>query len=164
MASYEQFSYTLQEQEMINGLQTSGLYKGTGKRAYIETAVLVGLFILFVVFYVINRQPFDLVMAGICVAVGLLLNLVPYLDMRKKARECDKNINMRIYPYELYVYLGKQTISVPLKKDTKITYSKKKAVYTVQPKSGGLLVIPERAIPQEKRGSIKQTLLAGRDI
>lgn len=161
MAAYEQFFYTLQEQEMINGLQTCGLYKGTGKRGKIESGMLAGLFVLFTVFFFMRWEWFDLAIAGVCAVIGVLLNLLPYLDMKKKAKECDKEINMRVYPYEIYVYLEKQTISVPLKKGTKITYSKKKAVYTVRPQNGGLLVIPERVIPQEKREKIKRMFLEG---
>lgn len=158
MAAYIQISYILTEQEMIDGLRSSGLYKSTGKRAWIETAVLGGMLVMFTVFFILRREWFDFVMAILCVVIGLLLNLVPFLDMKKKARVCEKNIRLRIYPGEAYVYLGQQTVTMPLNRETKVTYSRKKAVYTIKPQGGGFLVLPERAVPAEKREEIQGLL------
>ena len=61
MASF-QFSYTLTEQEVYDGLRLSGVYKLSGKRAWIET-ILLGVFFLFFLYsFLMERKGFDLAM------------------------------------------------------------------------------------------------------
>ena len=58
-----QFSYTLTEEEIYRGLRLSGIYKLTGKRALIESILLVVFFLFFFISFLIDQGTFDLVMS-----------------------------------------------------------------------------------------------------
>ena len=84
--SHIEFSYTLTEEEVFEGLKYSGIYKISGKRAVIETSVLAALFLFFLISFLYNKEFFNLVMGLITLGVVLGVTLVPRLDMRKQAK------------------------------------------------------------------------------
>lgn len=82
-----QFSYTLTQEEAYRGLRLSGVYKGlTGKRAVVESLLLVVFFLFFLVSYLLQRGGFDLAMAIICLILLGALTLVPHLEMKRRAK------------------------------------------------------------------------------
>ena len=83
-----EFSYTLTEKEVYDGLRLSGVYRTTGKRAVVETAILGVFCLFFLVSYVLQKETFNLIMTFVSLGVLLALNLVPRLDMRKQAKNC----------------------------------------------------------------------------
>lgn len=162
MPSYYELSYTLTEQEVKDGLLLSGLYKTTGKRAVIETIILAALFVVFIISYVMKQRAFDLIMAFICMLAAVLLNLLPRLDMKKKAQDGEKNIKLRIYKGKIYIYLKEHTLTMELDDQVRIMRSEEKGLITVYPKSGGLLMIPERIFPKGSEAHIL-AMLTGTD-
>lgn len=154
MASYYEFSYTLTEDEIVQGLKASGSYKSMGKRGIIETVILAAFTIFFVVSYFQRGQVFDIVMSGICILVMLMLNLIPRLDMRKQSRKGEKDVLLRIYPGKIYIYTKDDTITIELAK-SKIRCGSKSGVYAIMMEQGGILVVPERVLPAEGKSDIK---------
>lgn len=154
MASYYEFSYTLTENEIVQGMKASGSYKSMGKRGIIETAILAAFTIFFLVSYFNGGQILDIVMSGVCILVMVMLNLIPRLDMRKQSRKGEKDVMLRIYPGKIYIYTKGDTITVDLAK-SKIRHGKKDGVYAVMMEQGGILVVPERVLPAEGRSDIK---------
>ena len=69
--SHIEFSYTLTEEEVFEGLKYSGIYKTSGKRAVIETSVLAVLFLFFLISFLYNKEFFNLVMGLITLGVVL---------------------------------------------------------------------------------------------
>lgn len=158
MPAYYEFSYDLTEEEIISGLKISGIYKSTGKRAVIETVVLAVMFLIFTVSFIISPQWFDIAMALLCLIIILALNLVPRIDMRRQAAKGEKKVMMRVYPDKLYVYSKQGTTPIDLHDKHRITYSNKLQLITLVIKTGGILVIPVRAIPEENRGKVVEIL------
>ncbi len=165
MASF-QFSYTLTEQEVYDGLRLSGVYKLSGKRAWIET-ILLGVFFLFFLYsFLMERKGFDLAMTLISALVLVALNLVPRLDMRSKAKNGLREIKLRLYANKLYADTKAGTQSVDLDGSVPIRTVKTKEgqLLCVLLPEGGLLIIPLRAIPKEIRGQALSLLLgSGQD-
>lgn len=69
-----QFSYTLTEEEIYRGLRLSGIYKLTGKRALIESILLVVFFLFFFISFLIDQGTFDLVMSLVCAVLLAVMN------------------------------------------------------------------------------------------
>ncbi len=105
---YFEFSYALEDREILDGLRTSGIYKTSGKRAVIETAVLAVMGIIaFVLFFVRDRQPFDLILGILCIVIIFVLNWYPRNDMKKRMRnmeDSERKIRLRVYEDRIYVY------------------------------------------------------------
>lgn len=157
------FSYTLTEQEVYDGLRLSGLYKSAGKRGVVETVLLAVFLVFFVGTYAIQRDTFSLVMAIVSAAVLSALILVPRLDMKRQARKGQLDIKLRVYPDKLYVETEKGSQRVLLDGSSKVkAVGKKQQMVLVNIAEGGLLVIPVRAVPKDIRGQVLNFLLAAR--
>jgi hypothetical protein len=155
MSAYYEFSYELTEEESLKGIRQSGIYKkSTGKRAIVESIILAVLTIFFLVSYIVSKNTTELVMSIICVVVFLLLNLMPRLSMRKHAAQGEKNLKLRVYPEQVYVYVGKTTFKIPINGETKIVINEKSDIISLLPESRELLVIPKRAIPPAVREDV----------
>lgn len=155
------FSYTLSEQEVYTGLRLSGAYKSTGRRGLVETIVLVVFCIFFLIAYIRERDTFSLVMALVSAAVAVVLNLVPRLDMRKQAKKGRRDIKLRLYPDKLFVDTqdGSQKLLLDGSSTIRAVGRKQQRMVVVLMEKGGLLLIPERAIPKEIRGRALSILL-----
>lgn len=160
MASHFEFSYTLSEQEVFDGLQKSGVYKSSGTKALIETIVLAVLCVFFFFSYFSRGDIFSLVMGILSLVVILALNLIPRLDMKKQAEKGQKQVKIRLYQDKFYAdtEVGSQPILLDGTSTIK-TVGKENPLVTVQIAGGGLLVIPVRSIPQEIRGEVMSLLL-----
>ena len=113
MASF-QFSYTLTQQEVYDGLRLSGVYKQSGKRAIIESVLLGVFFLFFLVSFLLEWDAFDLGMTLVAGVVILVLNLVPRLDMKRKAKQGLRDVKLRLYAKKAYIdtKAGSQSIDL----------------------------------------------------
>lgn len=154
------FAYTLTEQEVYDGLKLSGSYKTSGKRAVIETIVLVVFCIIFIVSYVLKQDVFSLVMAIVSAVFVLALNLVPRFDMRRQAKKGQLNVKIRLYPTKLYAETEQGSQPILLDGSSEIrAVGKENRLVLVNIAGGGLLIIPVRAIPKDIRGQALSFLL-----
>ena len=155
-----QFSYTLTEQEVYDGLRLSGVYKTTGKRAVVETIILAVFFLFFVVSYILKQEVFSLVMAIVSAAVLAALNVVPRADMRRQAKKGQRDVSVRLYPTKMYVKTEQGDQCILLDGSSKIAVvGKARQLISVQIAGGGLLIIPVRGIPKDIRGQAMNFLL-----
>lgn len=159
MAALE-FAYTLTEQEVYDGLRLSKVYKTTGTRAVVETVILGVFFLFFSVSYVLKQEVFSLVMAIVSAVVILALNLVPRFDMKRQAKKGQLDVKLRIYPDKLYAETEKGSQRILLDGSSSVkAVGKERKLVVVQIAEGGLLIIPERAIPKGIRGQVLNFLL-----
>lgn len=154
MASNYEFDYVLTEDEIINGLKVSGKYKSIGKRGIVENIILIVFTMVFLISYINNRQTFELVMFIISILAILFLNLVPRIDMKRQAKRGQRDLRLRIYPDMIYVYAGDEPVKFSLS-EAIIKYGHKEKVTVVRVEKGGMIVIPDRALPKENEGRIR---------
>lgn len=156
-----QFSYTLTQQEVYDGLRLSGVYKQSGKRAWIESLLLGAFFLFFLVSYILDQEGFDLAMTVASGAVLLALNLVPRLDMKRKSKQGLRDLKLRLYANKLYIdtKAGTQSLDLDGSATIKTVKGKEGQLVTALLPEGGLLIIPVRAIPKEIRGQALNLLL-----
>ncbi len=163
--NYFEFAYTLEDREILDGLRTSGIYKTSGKRAVIETAVLAAMGILAIVLFIVrDRQPFDLILGILCFIIIFALNWYPRHDMKKRMRgmeEDAKNIRLRVYEDKIYVYTNDTSV-IDLR-ETTVKWAKKVKIFSLMPKAGGILILPEEKIPEADREKIIKTLMRNRE-
>lgn len=158
-----QFSYTLTQEEAYRGLRLSGVYKGlTGKRAVVESLLLVVFFLFFLVSYLLQRGGFDLAMAIICLILLGALTLVPHLEMKRRAKTELREVHIRMTTTKLWAttQAGEQEFPLDGSVDFRVVGKEKdgKLVTGISPQDG-LLILPVRAIPQENRGWVLNLLL-----
>ncbi|MGI6255824.1 MAG: hypothetical protein ACOYJZ_09375 [Acutalibacter sp.] len=163
-----QFSYTLTEEEAYRGLRLSGVYKGlTGKRAVVETVLLVVFFLFFLGSYLVQRGTFDLAMAVICLILLGALTLVPHLEMKRRAKTNLRDVHIRMTRTKLWATTQAGEELFPLD-DGSVTFrvvgkEKDGKLLTGVSPQDGLLILPVRAIPQENRGWVLSLLLGGQE-
>ena len=159
MPSHYEFSYTLTEQEIYDGLKKSGIYKTSGKRAVIESVILGVFFLFFVWAFLYKRKFFEGVMAVVTLGVLLAVTFVPRHDMKKQAKTGRKDIKLRLYHDQLYIDAGETSNAVALDGTTEIKLLEKEKLLVLLLQGGGLLIIPLRGIPKEYRGQVTSQLL-----
>lgn len=161
-----QFSYTLTEQEAYRGLRLSGVYKGlTGKRAVVETILLAVFFLFFLGSYLVQWGSFDLALAVICLILLVVLNLVPHLEMKRRAKTNLRDVHIRMTRTKLWASTQAGEELFPLE-DGSVEFravgrEKDGRLLTAVSPKGDLLILPVRAIPQENRGWALSQLLGG---
>lgn len=156
-----QFDYTLTEQEIFDGLRLSGIYKTSGKRALIESILLAVFAAIFLATYIWKQDVFSLVMAIVSLVLLALLFLVPTVDMKRQAKNCQRDVKLKLYAKSVFIETaeGSQTIALDSTSKRKAVGKKGAQLITVRPDTGGLLVIPLRAIPMDIRGQAVSILL-----
>lgn len=158
MPSYEEFSYTLEEEEIVKALRISGYYRISPKRMVIQTVLLLALFVFFLVSFFLTFEWFNLAMSVVCVVVMCFFHFVPLIDMKHKAKQAEKEIKLRLYPTVLYYYGKQNTTTIPLKQ-AKVRFDSKNEILSVMPQEGGFLAIPFRSLPKDKKYIITHQLL-----
>lgn len=161
MKEYYDLEYDLTEKEVLDGLRTSGIYKTSGKRAIIESAILAVFCAFFTYMAITRTDGFDIAMAALSFIVICALNIVPRYDMKKQSRVSDKHVKMRVYrdKDKIFVYGKTDPTPIDLSGDNKVVHAKKVEIISIILKSGGILIIPERVIPEEDREDVKSILL-----
>lgn len=148
-----EFSYTLTQKEAFDGLRLSGIYKTSGKRAAVETGILLLCFLLFFLSYFFcGKESFNLIMSFVSLGLILGLILVPRLSMYRQSKESGGEIQIRLYRDHFFIDLPKDSRKVPLDGSSPgKRVGKEKTLITFLLLEGGLLVLPVRAIPKEKQ-------------
>ena len=80
-------SYTLNREEAMACLKRAHIYKTVGRRAWLETGILIVAAALFFVSFGLYQGGYNLALGILSLAVAAAVWLVPYLDMRKRAGE-----------------------------------------------------------------------------
>ncbi len=156
-----QFDYTLTEGEIYDGLRLSGIYKTSGKRALVESILLAVFAAIFLGTYIWKQDVFSLIMAIVSLVLLVLLNVVPMADMKRQVKNCRRDVKLKLYAKSVFIETadGGQTIALDGTSKRKAVGKKGSQLITVRPETGGLLVIPLRAIPMEIRGQAVSILL-----
>lgn len=154
-----EFSYTLTEEEVFDGLRLSGVYKTSGKRAVIES-VLLGIFaVVFLGTFLWRQQLLDLVIGLVSLGLLAAVLIVPRLDMKKQAKLAQPHVRVRLYEDHLVANGGVEDQTIPLREGVNTRLVKDRTLVTLAVKKGGMLIVPVRAIPQELRGKAMSLLL-----
>ena len=110
-------SYTLTEADYFNCLQSGRVFRTTGLRAVIETAILAVIGGGYLCSYLfIQHERGSLLMACVCAAVIAVIWIVPNAAMHARAREQATNrpFAATIEPEQIRVAQGEQKWTIPL--------------------------------------------------
>ena len=135
-------SYTLNREEAMACLKRAHIYKTVGRRAWLETGILIVAAALFFVSF------------------GLY-QLVPYLDMRKRAGEIagGRKIEVEIYPDEVVVGSGEGQWEIPL--DGTSSFEEFDDLMVLFTPKNAILAMPMRAMEPAVIADIQGMLIAG---
>ncbi len=164
MASSIDLIYTLEEQEALTAMKKSGLYKGTGKKALIENIILAVFAVIFFYSHFTQKNGwFNLIMAILCVVFLVVLNLIPYLSMKKMARESSKGTELKMHLTVAKITMsdGKNSWSIPLDGTSKYKLVDNDKLILIITPSRQLVVLPVRAIPRELTVEIQSRIFGG---
>ena len=149
-----EFSYTVSEAQYYNALRLTVDFKISARKLWIET-VVVGFFgILFVIAFFMTWDIFSLAMGLVCLAMLAMLNILPRLELKRRAQQQPSAVEAELTPEKLTVRMGEATLEAPL--DGSVTIKqvgsrRSGKLITLFLRGGKLVVLPVEAIPAENR-------------
>ncbi len=159
--------YTLQQQEIMDALRIARVFKSVGVGQWVRTALMA--VVMAITIYNITIDPNYMGMGAflitLCVLIILAIWLVPALGMRSQAKQAfdGQPIQVRIYPdrIEAGKVDGDNMGMVSLERATRIEHDKNLYLFWMDDRN--LLILPERAFPEESKEEIVKRLARGRD-
>ena len=151
--------YTPSFQEELTGVRLIGMIHTTGLRAIIETVILLVAAGLFLSSYIREQDGNALFFALVCLVLIVVVWLVPDLAMRRMAREKQgRTICIRLAPEGIFRILSDGESRAFLYDG--LVAEQKNGVWLLQDGKNHRLVLPLRAIPEEKRKEVEDRLLS----
>ena len=151
--------YTPSFQEELTGVRLIGMIHTTGLRAIIETVILLVAAGLFLSSYIREQDGNALFFALVCLVLIVVVWLVPELAMRWMAREKQgRTIGIRLAPEGIFRILTDGESRAFLYDG--LVAEQKNGVWLLQDGKNHRLVLPLRAIPEEKRKEVEDRLLS----
>lgn len=151
--------YTPSFQEELTGVRLIGMIHTTGLRAIIETVILLVAAGLFLSSYIREQDGNALFFVLICLVLIVVVWLVPELAMRRMAREKQgRTICIRLAPEGIFRILSDGESRAFLYDG--LVAEQKNGVWLLQDGKNHRLVLPLRAIPEEKRKEVEDRLLS----
>ncbi|HIW13848.1 MAG: hypothetical protein ACLUUJ_04220 [Acutalibacteraceae bacterium] len=151
--------YTPSFQEELTGVRLIGMIHTTGLRAIIETVILLVAAGLFLSSYIREQDGNALFFALVCLVLIVVVWLVPELAMRRMAREKQgRTICIRLAPEGIFRILSDGESRAFLYDG--LVAEQKNGVWLLQDGKNHRLVLPLRAIPEEKRKEVEDRLLS----
>ena len=151
--------YTPSFQEELTGVRLIGMIHTTGLRAIIETVILLVAAGLFLSSYIRDQDGNALFFALVCLVLIVVVWLVPELAMRRMAREKQgRTICIRLAPEGIFRILSDGESRAFLYDG--LVAEQKNGVWLLQDGKNHRLVLPLRAIPEEKRKEVEDRLLS----
>ena len=160
-------TYTLQQHEIMDALRIARVFKSVGVGQWVRTALMA--VVMAITIYNITIDPNYMGMGAflitLCVLIILAIWLVPALGMRSQAKQAfdGQPIQVRIYPdrIEAGKVDGDNMGMVSLERATRIEHDKNLYLFWMDDRN--LLILPERAFPEESKEEIVKRLARGRD-
>lgn len=151
--------YTPSFQEELTGVRLIGMIHTTGLRAIIETVILLVAAGLFLSSYIREQDGNALFFVLVCLVLIVVVWLVPELAMRRMAREKQgRTICIRLAPEGIFRILSDGESRAFLYDG--LVAEQKNGVWLLQDGKNHRLVLPLRAIPEEKRKEVEDRLLS----
>ena len=155
----EEIAYTPTYREILLGVRMSGYIHTTGKRAAVETVLLLAAGGLFLSSYLRQQDKNGLFFFGLCLLLIAVLWIVPECAMRYRARRLDEGKEIRVCMTEQGIIrrfpMGDEVL-FPL--DGSLTVWEKKQVYWFCRRDGKELLVPLRGLPPAVRESWEQRM------
>ncbi len=159
--------YTLQQQEIVDALRIARVFKSVGVGQWVRTALMV--VVMAITIYNITIDPNYIGMGAflitLCVLIILAIWLVPALGIRSQAKQAfdGQPIQVRLFPdrIEAGKVDGDSMGMVSLERATRIEHDKNLYLFWMDDRN--LLILPERAFPEESKEEIGRRLARGRD-
>ena len=159
--------YTLQQQEIMDALRIARVFKSVGVGQWVRTALMAVVMAITLSNITIdpNYMGMGAFLITLCVLIILAIWLVPALGMRSQAKQAfdGQPIQVRIYPdrIEAGKVDGDNMGMVSLERATRIEHDKNLYLFWMDDRN--LLILPERAFPEESKEEIVKRLARGRD-
>lgn len=159
--------YTLQQQEIVDALRIARVFKSMGVGQWVRTALMA--VVMAITIYNITIDPNYIGMGAflitLCVLIILAVWLVPALGIRSQAKQAfdGQPIQVRLYPdrIEAGKVDGDSMGMVSLERATRIEHEKNLYLFWMDDRN--LLILPERAFPEESKEEIVKRLARGQD-
>lgn len=159
--------YTLQQQEIVDALRIARVFKSMGVGQWVRTALMA--VVMAITIYNITIDPNYIGMGAflitLCVLIILAVWLVPALGIRSQAKQAfdGQPIQVRLYPdrIEAGKVDGDSMGMVSLERATRIEHEKNLYLFWMDDRN--LLILPERAFPEESKEEIVKRLSRGQD-
>lgn len=116
--------------------------------------LLLIVFGIFLVSFIISKQIYNLLLAVFALVVVAAIYFLPLMDMKRHAKKGEKKVRIRIYSDRIYYYPKGDAKMISLDNGNYVRYSKELQIISVVIKEGGILIIPLRAIPKDKKEAV----------
>lgn len=160
MAATVELLYSLNEKEIYDGLNASGIFQLSKKKLFLECAVIGVCACVFGYMTVTDFQWYWPVLMAAAIIFMIVLIFAPKLSIKKQAKAMDgKDVRLRIMMEKLMVIDGDKTFEIKL--DGKSYYKIVKSNIVIINKNKSVLIIPARAFPPERSSELQSRILAG---
>ncbi|MBE6730714.1 MAG: YcxB family protein [Ruminococcaceae bacterium] len=160
MATTVELMYSLNEKEIYDGLNASGIFQLSKKKLFIECAVILFCAAFFVYMAITDFKWYYPVISLAAVLFMLFLVYAPKLSIKKQAKAMNgKNVRLRVMMEKLVVIDGDRSWEIKL--DGKSYYKIVKSNIVIVTKNNSVLIIPARAFPPERSSELQSRILAG---
>lgn len=157
----EDISFSLTVDEAYICLKNAGIFKTSGKRAVLYTVLMAIAAAGFFISYIFGQNYNWLIFAVICLLVIAAIWIVPYVQLRRLAKENAKGTVIRAKVQEdMIEIIGENSAwEIPLNQTAR--FSQKGSLMILHTENGQLFAIPERAVPTGKLTIIKRMIKKG---
>lgn len=157
----EDISFTLTVEEAYICLKNAGIFKTSGKRAVLYTLFMAIAAAGFIISYIFGQNYNWLIFAVICLLVIAVIWIVPYVQLKKLAKENAKGnvIQASVREDMIEIKGDSSRWEIPLNRTSRL--SEKGNMLIFHTENGQLFTIPERAVPPDKLAKIKKIVKKG---
>lgn len=157
----EDISFSLTVDEAYICLKNAGIFKTSGKRAVLYTVLMAIAAAGFFISYIFGQNYNWLIFAVICLLVIAAIWIVPYVQLRRLAKENAKGTVIRAKVQEdMIEIIGENSAwEIPLNQTAR--FSQRGSLMILHTENGQLFAIPERAVPTGKLTIIKRMIKKG---
>lgn len=157
----EDISFSLTVDEAYICLKNAGIFKTSGKRAVLYTVLMAIAAAGFFISYIFGQNYNWLIFAVICLLVIAAIWIVPFVQLRRLAKENAKGTVIRAKVREdMIEIIGENSAwEIPLNQTAR--FSQKGSLLILHTENGQLFAIPERAVPESKLTIIKRIMKKG---
>ncbi|MBP3323445.1 MAG: hypothetical protein J6M16_04565 [Clostridia bacterium] len=160
MATTVELMYSLNEKEIYDGLNASGVFQLSKKKLFIECAVIILFALIFAYMTITDFQWYYPVLMAVSILFMLFVIFAPKINIKKQAKAMNgKNVRLRIMMEKLIVIDEKSNFEVKL--DGKSYYKIVKSNIVIITKNNSVLIIPARAFPPERSSELQARIMAG---
>lgn len=157
----EELAFSLTVDEAYICLQNAGIFKTSGKRAALYTVLMAIAAVGFFISYVFGQNYNWLIFSVICLLVIAAIWIVPYVQIKRLAKENAKGNIIRAKVREDMIEITGEhsTWEIPLDKTSRLSLKGNLMIFHTE--NGQLFAIPERAVSEGKLTKIRSIVKNG---